>query len=274
MTTQVWVTGPKGYLGSQVCAALEILGCAVVTVDRNQPPRRIVCDAVVHCAGRLRGEGNATRHRMDNVRYTSAVLDAVAPDTLVVMASSRAASDPETDSYARSKAEAELLVGAWGPHLILRLTVLAGPSIVGIGHSFLSKMVEDAILCGSVQLVRHAPPVDLLDVREAAVTMSMAAAKGTSSCEVVEATTGPMQLDLVANLIREHVRRRVGAGVVLTENCVAPESHRPAPASPAQWSDLRALLGCQGIPISDTVRDTVDRVLRDRERDCTQGRCR
>lgn len=239
---------------------LVALGCQVVQlprpVDRLTAP--IPCDVVVHCSGRLRGASCGVLWR-DNVAATDMVLKRLRPGTPVVLASSRAALS-DSDDYAETKRLAERLVQSAGPHLVVRLTVLAGPSGRRVGSSFLSRMVGDLLTGRPLRVIGPDRVVDLLDVREAAETLARLAVLGNVTAGAIDATSGPRPLDQIADEISaEGVRR--GIRDVVIESVAADESvGLRIPAAADGWRALQQAVGAREIPLRCTVIDTFDAI--------------
>jgi nucleoside-diphosphate-sugar epimerase len=88
------------------------------------------CDAVVHCAGAVRGS-NLEQFRRINVEGTRRLLSVRAarrPTSRLLLISSLAAREPQLSWYAQSKAEAEALVTAEpGNWCVLRPPAVYGP---------------------------------------------------------------------------------------------------------------------------------------------------
>jgi len=250
-TKLIAVTGSDGYLGSSVMQALfrrRWDHAAVPGQLQDLPPRSLDCSAVIHCAGRLRGH-SACRMWIDNVTATSALLYAIPPAAPIVLASSRAAAMTTSDQYGCCKRQAERLVASHsGPSSIVRLTVLAGPSPRGLGSSFLARMIKSAVPQASV--------VDLLDVREAAAALVALVGQRQERCLTVHATSGPIDVLELAELIAHTVSTATGKSVKLTRGFIAGNG-RPNPANPESWQELLAQNGVSRIPLESTVRDTI-----------------
>ena len=259
MTTAIAVTGADGYLGSAVMHALHGKGCPNAAVPgrlEHLRPGSLGCPAVVHCAGRLRGH-SAQRMWLDNVTATAALLRAIPPIAMFVLASSRAAGSVAPDQYGSSKRQAECLVAAHsGPVCVVRLTVLVGPSPRGLGASFLSRMTVSAVRNGVVMIPRKNRLIDLLDVREAAAILAAVAKRPEESLATLYATRGPLDVFGLAEMIAETTRSVTGQRVRLIYDSI-PDSRHTAPASPEKWQELLTRCRVAPIPLEVTVRDTV-----------------
>ncbi|MGM1061357.1 NAD-dependent epimerase/dehydratase family protein [Saccharothrix sp. Mg75] len=260
ITSTIAVTGSKGYLGSAVTKALaERNYVHAIVAERLERlrPGALNCQAVLHCAGRLRGHG-AQRIWADNVTTTATLLRAVRSNTVIVLASSRAVDSAVPDQYSRSKQAAEQLVAAHpGPTCVLRLTVLAGPSPGGLGRSFLSRMTAHAIRDRTITVPQHTRPVDLLDVREAAAVLAAVSVAPDRRRMTLHATAGPVDLFGLAELVADTVYAVTRQRTQLVRAAM-PANHSPSPASPAAWRDLCTRHGVHPIPLEITVRDAVE----------------
>ncbi|MBI1731825.1 MAG: NAD(P)-dependent oxidoreductase [Gammaproteobacteria bacterium] len=152
MSTTVALTGATGFLGTAIRKALVERAWQVRALTRKDQPeepgvtwrvgdigdaavlRALIrgVDAVIHCAGTVRGSSQAGFDRV-NVSGTAAVLTAIrddAPNARLLFISSLAARAPDLSWYAASKAAAEGLIQAQSPALgwtILRPTAIYGP---------------------------------------------------------------------------------------------------------------------------------------------------
>ena len=262
----VAVTGGRGYLGRQVIDRLPAAGLRAEPVDgrcEELPSGSIPGRVLVHCAGRLRG-APADVLRRDNVAATAGMLAAVRPETLFAHASSRAVHMSRADGYAASKKAAERLVAARdGPGLIVRYTVLTGPSGDDCGGSFLTTMVRNAVTTGTVRVPRTGGTiVDCLDVRDAAQTFAAVAAHRYAAREPIDATTGAVDLDEVVETLRAVTAELTGRTLRVEHADLAGQAHL-APADPGPWWGLRRTLGLPlRTPLRTTIHDTAATILR------------
>lgn len=259
----VAVTGCRGYLGSAVTQHLRTVGlqyrAALGRLERLAPGS-VRCRAVIHCAGAVRSRPT---HEIwhANVAVLATLLQAIGPDPIVVLASSRAVTAPpdQQDDYARSKRAAEHAAALHpGPLRIIRMTVLAGPSPAGLGGSFVTRMTNAALRTGIITIPAQDRRVDFLDVREASAVMAAltdpsSAWPGTGP---IDATSGPLDLADLAHTTAQAVRETTGRRIRLTRTCL-PASHHPPPADPARWAELRTHAGVTPRPPLTTIRDTV-----------------
>lgn len=253
------VTGSSGYLGSTVMQALQSRGTPHSSLlGRLEHTPLATADswrALVHCAGRLRGH-SPRRIWTDNVIATAALLDAVPSDAVFVFPSSRVVNSTVLDAYGRSKQAAERLVMKHpGPVWVVRLTVLAGPSLRGLGPSFLSRMAESALGNASITVPYECRLVDLLDVREASAVLAAVAELPDDLHRTLHATIGPVCLSVLAGLVSEAAQSITGKRVRLIRASM-PAGEVP-PMDPGEWQDLRVRCGIPSIPLEVTVRDTV-----------------
>jgi nucleoside-diphosphate-sugar epimerase len=253
------VTGADGYLGSTIVQELRRRRCDHVTVPgrlHHLAPQGLDCRAVIHCAGRLRGHPDQ-QIWTDNVKATAALLDAIPSGAPVIFASSRAAVAATPDQYGYCKRQAESLVAARsGPVSIVRLTVLTGPSPRGLGSSFLYRMIKSAIHVGTITTPQQTRMVDLLDVREVAAALASLAERPHENNLTVHATSGPVDLFELAELITQVVHDATGQRVTLVRGGI-PESAHNTPESPAQWQELLAQNGIARISLETTIKDMV-----------------
>lgn len=146
------LTGATGFIGGQLAAALVERGWEVRALARRRPPvqagvdwvagdlhdrdalRQLVdrVDAVVHCAGRVRGSSAAQFNRT-NAQGTANLVEAAAaqrPWPRFLLISSLAARRPDLSWYAASKRLAEDLLTRHAdamPWTVLRPTAVYGP---------------------------------------------------------------------------------------------------------------------------------------------------
>lgn len=153
MSETIAITGTTGFIGTHLMAALQEDGWSVRALVRREPPpgnrrvewvkgdlddrealRRLVegTQAVVHCAGRVRGR-NAAQFDHVNAEGTANVVSAAAAQPTwprFLLLSSLAARQPRLSWYAASKCRAEELLLRHGdamPWTILRPTAVYGP---------------------------------------------------------------------------------------------------------------------------------------------------
>ena len=257
-STSIAITGSSGYLGSAVAQELRRHGRDHTVVPGRLQcllPQSLDCRVVVHCAGRLRGYPDQ-RIWTNNVAATAALLRAVPPTASFILASSRAAAAAVSDQYGSSKRQAESLATTHpGAVSIVRLTVLAGPSPRGLGSSFLTRMIRSAVCEGVITIPRRARAVDLLDVREAAAALAGLSEQPQEHQLTVHATSGPLDLSELANLVAQAVLAASGQKVALRRGSV-PSGFHPSPESPDQWRRLLSRIGIGRIPLESTIRDT------------------
>lgn len=264
MRRRICVTGHEGYLGHLVCQEVVGLGCELITLRRPvaDSTSQISCDTVIHCLGRLRGADPAALW-MDNVAATKTVLERVQPETPTIYVSSRAVTaNHPGDHYAVTKALGEQIVSAAGPHLIVRSTVLAGPSVDRVGGSFLSRMTVDALKRRRILLQTPSPEVDLLDVREAASTLARVAAFGVIDRGVIDGTSGGRGLQEVASSVLAEAHRR-GLGPIVIKHVEEAENFlsNPQPRPADAWRTLQSAVDASPVPLAVTIHDTFDTYL-------------
>lgn len=156
---QVAVTGASGFIGQTICVILTAAGwkvralvrsenqalrldgkvdeCIYARLDDSTALQRLVkdCEAVVHCAGSVRG---STQQQFDRVNVTglhnllNAIGSATQPAKLLVL-SSLAAREPKLSFYAASKKTAEELLERQNPGL--RWIALRPPAVYGPGDT-------------------------------------------------------------------------------------------------------------------------------------------
>lgn len=256
------VSGPNGYLGSAVVQTLaRVNGEHLLRLGRLEQlePNSLNCRAVIHCAGALRAQP-AERIWADNVIATAKLVASARPDTTIVLSSSRAVASPQ-DLYGRSKSAAEKITRTHpGPVWLIRLTALAGPAPRGVGGSFLTRMAAEALSTDAINIPSQDRTVDFLDIREAAAVMTALAGISGSGSGPIDATTGPLDLGILAGLIVDSVRKRTGRVVRIKQVRLQESRHRP-PAPPTVWNELRALTQVSSIPPEDTVSDTVSALV-------------
>ena len=150
MSRLVAVTGVTGFVGPHLVAALARRGFRLRLLVRRWSPlpslagvdaemvlgdlsdeaalARLVAgaDAVVHAAALIKAR-HAAEFRAVN-RDGTALLSALAPDSLFVLLSSLAAREPQLSPYASSKRAAEQVVASRsGPWLVVRAPAVYGP---------------------------------------------------------------------------------------------------------------------------------------------------
>jgi nucleoside-diphosphate-sugar epimerase len=155
LPASVAVTGATGFIGRALCEYLSERGVTLTALVRNpaaatglesfarlvpgdlQNPKALQalmsgCDAVVHCAGTVRGASleDFTSTNVDGFAQLLSVRRQVAPDARLVLLSSLAAREPEISWYARSKSMGEALLDA---EQSSTWTILRPPPVYGPG---------------------------------------------------------------------------------------------------------------------------------------------
>lgn len=154
MSRTLALTGATGFIGGRLVARLTTAGWSVRALMRT-PAKRVQhqavewvsgsledsaslerlldgVDAVVHCAGAVRGANRADflSANADGVGRLASIAAALSPSPFFVLISSLAAREPALSDYAGSKREGELtLAGVAGamPWVALRPPVVYGP---------------------------------------------------------------------------------------------------------------------------------------------------
>ncbi len=278
------VTGASGFIGRAVVSRLLADGERVVAVDRRPSPtqphpalavlqadlttdtlaRGVLADAdaVIHLAGcpgvRDTAADVAWRRHRDNVLATAAVLDAVQPDTPVVVASSSSVyggssgrPSAETDplrplgGYARSKATAEALCA----HALARggVVATARPFTVVGEHQrpdmALAKWLADARAGRPLRVLggldRTRDLTDVRDVARALVALARRGARGPVNVGTGRAVTLREMVDAVGAACGIDVEVVVTAAAALEPAATLADTRRlVALTGVAPWTDL------------------------------------
>jgi nucleoside-diphosphate-sugar epimerase len=150
MSKRVAITGATGFVGPHLVAALARRGWKTRLLVRRWSPlpslagveadlvlgdlsdeaalKRLVAgaDTVIHAAGLIKARNPSDFMAVN--RDGTALLSALAPETMVVLLSSLAAREPHLSPYAASKRAAEgVVAGRSGPWLVLRAPAVYGP---------------------------------------------------------------------------------------------------------------------------------------------------
>ncbi len=157
MTQVIAVTGASGFIGQAVCARLSAAKYTVRALIRApqqaslpalrhvQPIagnlfedaslRRLVegADAIIHCAGRVRGATTACfdQVNVEGTRNLLQAINAAAMTPRLLALSSLAAREPQLSYYAASKRNAEQLIEQHGRNIAW--TILRPPAVYGPG---------------------------------------------------------------------------------------------------------------------------------------------
>jgi nucleoside-diphosphate-sugar epimerase len=157
MPKRVAITGATGFIGRALCRLLHESGWAVRVLVRSPGRARVLgswadeciegdledraalerlvsgSDAVVHCAGAVRGATRAAfdRVNVDGVRHLIAALGAAQAPARLLCLSSLAAREPELSFYAGSKRRGEQVLERQGDGL--RWLALRPPAVYGPG---------------------------------------------------------------------------------------------------------------------------------------------
>ena len=154
MSRTIALTGASGFIGSRLLIRLTLAGWSVRALmrtpakhnqhaavewvpgsleDRASLARLLDgADAVVHCAGAVRGATRAefTGANTEGVRRLASIAANVATPPVFVLISSLAAREPELSDYARSKKDGEAALASVAgamPWVVLRPPVVYGP---------------------------------------------------------------------------------------------------------------------------------------------------
>jgi nucleoside-diphosphate-sugar epimerase len=255
----VLVTGASGYLGSAVVDQLRRRHrpYAVLRQRLEALPDAVLWYAsVAHCAGALRHRG-APVVWSANVDGTIRLLAALPRPARVVYASSRAVGALDGDVYARAKREAERVIFRRpGPSRLLRFTALVGPSPVGVGRSFIARMVRSALLERRIHIPEENRVVDLLDIRDAAAVIAELSSAMFRGSQTIDATSGWVALSDLAELVASQARLAHGHHVEILRVPI-PESRHPSPRPSDAWQDLLRAVNVTATPLEETIRATV-----------------
>lgn len=162
MTCTVALTGATGFIGSTLRRALVASGHSVRALTRRDcaPENGVTwirgdlsdttglqqlvngAEAVVHCAGTVRGASRADFHRV-NVAGTAALLEVIHKQSAtprLLLISSLAARHPQLSWYAASKAESEALLTR--ENGALRWTIFRPTAVYGPGDREMRPLFE------------------------------------------------------------------------------------------------------------------------------------
>jgi UDP-glucose 4-epimerase len=226
------VTGASGFIGSALCARLELSGASVKRARRGEPLPKIPGAVCVHLAANNDPrdiEARYEENRREALDLAARVLDA--GYSRVVFASSAlvygdAAAEPRredsplapTSAYGRLKRDVEALF-ADGPHAVARISNVYGPGMSPV--NVFSHILGQLRASGEVRMRNLSSVRDYIFVADAADALAALAAADAKGVFNVSTGRGTRVDELVSALAR--LSGRAGASA-------AAEDPNPPPS--------------------------------------------